>query len=81
MKIMPGPERDGTLLKCCAVLAIAKRKWAYVTVDFDKLGPVKPMLALFDILTPHPMLTRRSGDHSRVLEPAARGHWRQCMLF
>ena len=51
MKIMPGPERDGTSLKGCAVLAIVKIKWAYVTVDFDELGPVKPMLALFDILT------------------------------
>ena len=50
MKIMPGPERDGMLLKGCAVLAIARRKWAYVTIDFDELGPVKPMLALFDIL-------------------------------
>ena len=45
MKIMPGPERDGMLLKGCAVLAIARRKWAYVTIDFDELGPVKPMLA------------------------------------
>ena len=45
VKIMPGPERDGMLLKGCAVLAIARRKWAYVTIDFDELGPVKPMLA------------------------------------
>ena len=50
VKIMPGPERDGMLSKGCAALAIARRKWAYVTIDFDELGPVKPMLALFDIL-------------------------------
>ena len=42
MKIMPGPERDGMLLKGCAAPAIARRKWVYVTIDFDKLGPVKP---------------------------------------
>ena len=77
MKIMPGPERDGTL-KGCAVLAIPKRKWAYVKVDFGELGPVKPMLALFDILlltsTPH----LYSGQCSRCL-PADQVIIRVCL--
>ena len=47
MKIMPGPERDGTLLEGCAVLAIAKRKWAYgqlISINWVQCS-------LFDICT------------------------------